>query len=114
MKYTVTKLDRRHTGYNVMKYYIEVNVLEVHGKDERIKFFKDYRTWMWDQFGPGCELDYVTLALGTTSTPGEKTFGIPTRERWCWRTDYDNQRLFVKDDAELAWFKLKWVDNENI
>mgnify|MGYP003350384398 FL=1 len=108
----ITKLDRRHTGYNVMKYYIEVNRFEVHGKDERTRFFKDYRAWCWDQFGPGCELDYVAITLGTTSivTPEEKIFGLPTREMWAWRTDYDNQRIFLKSDRELSWFKLKWVD----
>lgn len=119
MKYTVTKLDRRHTGYNVMKYYIEVDVRSGLAKDQRIELFKEYRAWLWSQFGPGAELDYVAIALTTTSSVTVHTdlskakFGIPTRERWAWRTDYDNQRLFLKSDDELAWFRLKWTGNEN-
>ena len=112
MKYKVTKLDRRHTGYNVMKYYIEINLLSGLAMDERLELFKEYRAWCWDQFGAGCELDYVTITLGTTSivTPAAPIFGIPTRALWAWRTDYDNQRIFLKSDRELSWFKLKWVD----
>lgn len=118
MDFDVTRLDRRHTGYNVMKYYIEPGYAYYagHSREYRINKFKEMRSLLWRDFGPGAELDYVTLTLGTTSTPAEKPLGdpaIPTVERWAWRTDQNHLRLYLKGDAELAWIKLKWREDDS-
>lgn len=116
MNFEVTKLDRRHTGYDVMKYYIEPGYVYYpgHSREFRINKFKEMRNFLWQDFGPGAELEYVTITLGTTSTPDVKPPGdpgIPTLERWAWRTDQNHLRLYLKGDAELTWLKLKWNDD---
>lgn len=107
MSYTITKTDRRHTGNHVMKYIIEVNLPRGFNKSrERINQFKEYRVWMWETFGPSCELDNITLI-------GDKLGEPSSVERWAWRTDFEHLRLYIRGDEELAWFKLKWTNDEN-
>jgi hypothetical protein len=100
MTFKVTTLDRRHSGYPFMKYMLEP-IEWPPSDDSSISGFKKLRMWMWDQFGPGCELDFIQLhATGT---------GLEAMELWAWRTSAKGHRkIYLKSDAELAWFKLKW------
>ena len=41
----VTKLDRRHNCYSIMKYHVEVDIIHLWGKDNRIELFKERRAW---------------------------------------------------------------------
>lgn len=113
MKWKITKLDRRHSGYNVMKYMIEIDRRSVPigaSKDEQIAFFKDMRVWFWDSYGPGSELAYVAIQMSTSSEePNRSSFGLPTKERWAWQTDFGHMRLYLKSDAEMTFFNLKFT-----
>ena len=83
-----------------MKYIVEPAYGFGHGKDERINRYKELRAWLWDSFGPGCELDYVTLSFTPSMNPVE---------RWAWRTDNGHMRLYLRSDEELTLLKLKWL-----
>ena len=101
----VTKLDRRHNGYNVFKYIVEVNIPFNSGRDQRMAKFKELRAWLWENFGPGCELDYVKLDFHRDRKPGEQ---IGSVERWAWQTSHGEERLYLKTDAEMSLLQLKW------
>ena len=113
MKWKITKLDRRHGGYNVMKYMIEIDQRSVPigvSKDEQMAFFKDMRAWMWENYGPGAELGYVAIQMSTSSEePNRSSFGLPTKEHWAWQTDFGHRRLYLKSDKEMTFFRLKFV-----
>ena len=111
MNYKVTKLDRRHNGYNIMKYIVEVDWNLGESKDDRIQFFKDTRAWLWENYGPGTELKFVTLTFDKSPNvlicPDDPS--IRSVERWAWDTEFGHQRLYLKSDAEMTFFKLKFM-----
>jgi hypothetical protein len=101
MAFKVTKLDRRYAGHQWFKYMVEPEQWPI-GKDGAISKFKEIRAWMWDAFGPGCELDFVQLQ--STGT------GLESVETWCWRTNSEGERkLYFKSDREFSVFTLKWL-----
>jgi hypothetical protein len=93
----VIKLDRRYNGHNIFKYVIEPNVI---GKDDRIKEFKQWREWCWEVFGPSSELGFVQIRPATPYMESTRV--------WCWDTEFDNLRLYFKDDATLSAVMLQW------
>lgn len=95
-----TKLDRRHNGHTIMKYMVQPEFI-FDGRDGRIRRFKEFREWMWTNYGPGCELDFVQL------TPGKER--MESVERWAWDTRETNLRIYLKGDEELTFIKLKWL-----
>jgi hypothetical protein len=109
IKAKVTKTDRRHNGHNIMKYIVEAD----HGgpsdfKIDRINWFKDMRTWFSENYGPGCELKWVTVRPVDAGPDGECS--MEARERWAWDTEFGNMRLYLKSDAEMTFFTLKYID----
>ena len=101
MKYKVTKLDRRHTCHNIMKYHIEVTH-DIWGSENRVAQFMEYRNWCWEAFGPGVERKWIMLR--PTSN------GMESINLWAWHTEYTEMRLYLKSDAELTLFTLKFTD----
>jgi hypothetical protein len=101
----ITKLDRRYNGYRVMEYIVEPDYSHG-GRDGRINKFKELREWLWENYGPGCELDYVVL----TPTPAgnEGQCYMQSQERWAWDTTENRLRIYVKGDEELSFIRLKW------
>ena len=98
-----TKLDRRYNGYTVFKYIVEID-MSAGARDQRMAIFKELREWLWENYGPGCELDYVQLELGRTRDADGL---INSRERWAWQTSHGEQRLYIKGE-EYTFMKLKW------
>lgn len=99
MKWKITKLDRRYNGHKFMKYAIETTY-DLGGRDERIKAFKNMRVWLWENYGPGAELKYIELQVNDT--------GIEAKERWAWDTEHGNERMYLKSDEEMTFFKMKF------
>lgn len=111
IKAKVTKTDRRHNGHNIMKYIVEPDWGLGTSKDDRICWFKDMRAWLWENYGPGCELKHVMLTFNKTPDvlvcPEDPS--INSVERWAWDTEFGHMRLYLKSDAELTFFNLKFV-----
>jgi hypothetical protein len=86
-----------------MKYMVEPTFDWANlGKVGTLNRFKELRAWMWEQFGPGCELFFLKLHSVNDNTESE--------ERWCWRSTNDGEmRIYFKSDEEFSWFKLKWL-----
>lgn len=95
--FNITKLDRRHSAFPFMRYYV---IPQYSYKEARIERFIELRNWCWDTFGPGVERKYIILH------PTQDT--LESINAWCWHTEQDQLRIYFKSDKELAVFKLKW------
>ena len=95
-KYTITKLDRRHTGYSQFTHYI--NPVWTSSLADKIEFF-EWRKWCWETFGPGMERDNASLF-------GSRQFEAC---RWAWHTEKSARRLYFASEKELNWFNMKWI-----
>jgi hypothetical protein len=90
MNYKITKLDKRHNGYNFYKYSISPNTFD---KIKGAELLIEVRNWLWATYGPSAEL------------------GFTKRESiWAWDTEFNNRRLYLQSDVELTMFRLKFGD----
>ena len=88
MNYRVTKLDKRHNGYNFYKYSISPNTVD------RIKggeLLIEVRNWLWATYGPSAEIGLTRQG-----------------SIWAWDTEFGHRRLYIKSDEELTLFRLKF------
>ena len=88
MNYKITKLDRRHNGRSWYKYSVSPNTIDHLRGGELLNAI---RNWCWDTYGPSSEMGYLTKDLA-----------------WAWDTEHGNKRIYLKGDAELTLFKLKF------
>ena len=102
----VTKLDRRHNCYRIMKYHVEVDFKHLWGNDNRIELFKEWRAWCWEVFGPGVETKWITIHAVDAGPNGQCQMESTTR--WAWQTEYNEMRLYFKDDETLSAFMFQW------
>lgn len=100
VKFKLTKLDRRHTGYLLWQYYVE-RVYTVPYREAKRLFF-DWREWCWEQWGPSKELnnfEYNDLFDGMHSS----------NPHWCWLNDSNHRcRIYLRTEQEASMFTLKW------
>ena len=89
MKYKITKLDRRHSGHGFYEYYIEPIARKLPDVAEDLK---ELRNWCWATYGPGAELGWTYKG-----------------DIWAWDTEYKKKRIYLKSQAELALFTLKFA-----
>ena len=100
----IKKLDRRHTGYGIWKYYINKRI-GIGTRDNSNQEFYRWRDWCWQNWGGSKELlewisDYNKL------TVIEKV--SCQNPNWCWFNDRFNSRIYLRTDEELTMFILKW------
>lgn len=89
--YRVKQLTRQYNGFNHYKWLIECGVPdETQNRHE----LADWRDWCWQTWGPSRELLWAI-----TRPP------VPV---WAWDTEFRHRRIYLKSDAELALFQLKF------
>ena len=89
MKYKITKLDKRHSGHSFYQYMIEPFTRDtIEGPLQ----FIEVRNWCWATYGPSAELGWTYK--GAT---------------WAWDTEYRRKRIYLKSQAELTLFALKFA-----
>jgi hypothetical protein len=84
------KLDKRHKGHGQFKYMASFT------QREKEKFCQ-VRNWCWQQWGPGCEIDFYP---NVTSRSYE----------WSWVSEQYRMNIYIATDKEYQWFLLKWHD----
>jgi len=89
LTYKVTKLTRKYNGFGYFRWVIQPTAW-----DNRITRpqLHQWRCWCWETWGYGAELSW----------------SLDTGAPWAWDTEYDHKRIYLRDDAELAVFQLKW------
>lgn len=100
MKITVKKTDKRHTGSDRFKYYVQIqgsNYTE--WKLTKEKFF-ELRQWCWETWGPSREVDQYTTTDGS--------YIEDQNHAWSWVNDQHRARLYLGGKEEATYFTLKW------
>jgi len=100
MKLSIKKTDRRHTGSDIFEYVVDVQQEAIGRRTERIIDFVAVREWCWNTFGSSCEREHWLYLV---------KFNQPRNERWCWHSDFGNFKIYIRDEKEVNWFKLKWM-----
>jgi len=89
--YTVKRLTRQYNGYTHFKYIIQpVTYNQLTTRQQ----LAEWREFCWTTWGPGRELSW-----SITATPDA---------RYAWCTEHGNRRIYLKSDAELVLFELKF------
>jgi len=91
MTYRVKQLTRQYNGYSHFKYLIQPTVFDQIVTRQQLV---EWREWCWAMWGPGQE-----LLWSVTGTPDAV---------WAWDTEHGHKRIYLKSDAELVLFQLKW------
>jgi hypothetical protein len=103
MKIVIKKTDKRMTGHEVWQYVAQPtqSLAGFKGVAQRMVDLHLMRDWCWQTYGPSCELTHwmATVANGLT----------PHNDHWCWHTDFDNYKIYLRTEKEANWFKLKWL-----
>lgn len=102
----LVKLDRRHYGHGIMKYYVEPEPAWVIGMDTRFQLFQQWRAWCWEAFGPGVERKYITITPVLVSADDQ--CHMEAIERWAWHTEDKALRIYFKDDETASAFSFQW------
>lgn len=91
MKYQIKKLTRQYNGHKQYKWLITCDTCdEIQNRQD----LSAWREWCWQTWGPSRELIWAI-----TSHP------VPV---WAWDTEFRHKRLYLKSDAELTLFELKF------
>jgi hypothetical protein len=104
MKVSIKRTDKRMNGHEFWQYVAQSERKDFSGFKgvaERMLTLNTVREWCWTTYGPSCELTHW-MALNTNG------FLVPS-EQWCWHTEYDNFKIYLRTDKEANWFKLKWL-----
>jgi hypothetical protein len=93
MDYRITKLDKRHSGHLLYKYSVAPIWHSAYTYNDAIydQKFVNARNWCWKTWGPSSELTIPFLNV-----------------YWAWDTEFKHRRIYLKDDEELTFFKLKF------
>lgn len=118
IKLKFTKLDRRHKGHGLFKYYVDVVSGSIslgvgsyyQTRITHLINFNEFRKWCFDTWGNSCELEtYQTL----NSFNRDSLKQVELNPHWAWdvyenRSDRRN-RIYIMSDKEKAWMDLKWM-----
>lgn len=103
------KTDGRYKGHSHWQYFIprptrQLGRINYPTRYQSMQTFFEWRKWCWSTWGPSKELDHWLDDLITRSeaTP------VDQNPSWCWSSDTDLQRIYLRGDAELTLFLLKW------
>ncbi len=105
MKLTIKKTDKRHTGHSEWRHVVivERRPSVAFGNASRIQRQQDLneiRNWCWTTMGPSCELEFWLML--PDDSPAKNN-------RWVWHTNFENFKIYLRTDADVNWFKLKWL-----
>jgi hypothetical protein len=93
-QFTITRLDRRHKGYDKFSHYI--TPVWSSTLADKLKFF-EWRKWCWDTWGAGIERE-IAIEFGS------HMYDV----KWAWHTADGSKRLYFATEKELNWFVLTW------
>lgn len=90
-RYRIKKLTRQYNGFDHYKWLIECDVPdEIQNQHD----LADWREFCWQTWGASRELLWAI-----TRKP------VPV---WAWDTEWRHKRLYLRSDAELSIFQLKF------
>ena len=117
MKYTVQKLDGRFSYHRYFKYYIGFShrmsdghgplsftrahkwFVDTHGWSAEIRQWADIRSWYMNGIP-------MMAVKGGRIRPDLENLPPECNMNWSWTNRMDELRIYIKGDAELAFFQL--------
>lgn len=117
MKYKIHRLDGRFSYRKWFAYYIGFTGTMANGQGPL--HFNDALKWFMETYGWSAEIrDYAKMhawtTLSSTWTVNRGRITVADEElpghcnpHWSWTNGYDDLRIYVATDAELAFFQLK-------
>lgn len=102
MKIKLKKTDKRMTGCDRFRYYVDIRLAGFPpGSPRPINKFYELRVWCWETWGPSREVDqYHEVKPGW--------YDQDQSVHWSWINDQYKHRLYLAGDDEAALFMLKW------
>ena len=91
MDYKVKKLTSQYNGHGSYKYIVSPVQFDRVAVKEQLC---EWRAWCWNTWGPSREILWALTA----------DHELP----WSWDTEHGNKRIYLKTDAELTLFQLKF------
>lgn len=114
MKYTIIKLDKRHSWRHEFVWMIEFRRSPTWNKSlaSGVLAFDRSRRWFNEKFGWGQEVKTRETISHIPRGDIEKIPG-DYNEVWAYSVEYDKYRIYIKDDATLNWFVLSHPKDHN-
>ena len=112
MKYQIIKLDGRFTHRELFQYCIKFG--------QRMSFdrgplaFTQAQRWFFETYGWSAEIrqydEIVKWVRNNNRFVNPSPVDVPQEcnPYWSWTNGYDDLRIYVKSDAELNFFQLRW------
>lgn len=105
MKLTIKKTDKRHNGNQEWQYVVVVERQPITGFGnvsiiQKTTDLNSIREWCWATYGPSCELELWLNVPDAT---------LGKNVHWCWHTNFNNFKIYLRTEKEANWFKLKWL-----
>lgn len=101
---SVLKIDRRYTGSHHFKYRIRINGGPAY--PQSVDNFRNIMDWCSREWGNSVDVDHHRILQGNKYT---------VNNAWAWQLRLPGMRrsgtdfhIYLKDDAELVAFELKW------
>lgn len=114
MKYTVTKLDRRHSYHNEFGWMIEFRRMPTWSKTIAggVLAFDRSRRWFNEKFGWSQDVKTRETIGRITQADVEQIEG-DYNQTWAYSVEYTEYRIYVKNEAVLNWFVLSHPKDEH-
>lgn len=109
---SIRRTDKRFTGSDQFKFVVDVLLEFTHTvglgtnvsnsvRLQRLIDFDELRRWCIQTWDMSCERGfYLDLSISET---------FQLNEHWCWHTENEEFKIYLKTDKEANWFKLKWL-----
>ena len=114
MKYTVTKLDRRHSYHDEFAWMIEFRRMPTWNKTTAggVLAFDRSRRWFNEKFGWSQDVKTRETIGRITQSDVEQIPG-DYNQTWAYSVEYTEYRIYVKNEAVLNWFVLSHPKDDN-
>ena len=108
--FKITKANGKYKAYPNFRYVISIEyaskpVFQKSRTERRQEWFA-LREWCWETWGPSKEIDdwlSSDLAIWVSDVPA-----VSQNSHWSWQNDQYSTRIYLADEKELNWFKLRW------
>lgn len=98
--FVVKKMDRRMTGFNIMKYHVDFGINQGYSSIEKLDEFYKVIRWCEDQYGPTRTLNDLMDSINYKSTAPD------VNRTWTWIRDNFRTKIMFAEKEQAAHYAL--------
>ena len=98
--FVVKKMDRRMTGFNIMKYHVEFSAHHEYSTIEKLDQFYKVIRWCEEQYGPTRTLNDLLDSIRHKSTASDVNL------TWTWIRDNFRTKIMFAEKEQAAHYAL--------